>query len=365
MPTTDPALRPPTIDTSPGSEYASQARLWQGIPGIEAAANGRLWAIWYTGGKGEGPDNYVVLVTSEDDGVTWSDPVLVIDPPGRVRAFDPVPWHDPSGRLWLFWAQSEEHFDGRCGVWCITTDESAAARPQWTEPRRIADGIMMNKPIAVSDDEWLLPAAIWPHEPLREDMAESRYCNAVATTDAGETFSLRSRGDAEGRGSDEHMIVERGDGSLWMLIRMGYGIAESVSTDGGRTWSDGKPTDLGGPGSRFFIRRLQSGNLLLVNHHDFMRREGEDGFTPRNNLKAFVSDDDGRTWKGGLVLDERFSVSYPDGVQSADGTIRIIYDRERAGAKEILMAAFHEDDVLAGRQVASSTRMKMLVNRAG
>ena len=39
-------------------------------------------------------------------------------------------------------------------------------------------------------------------------------------------------------------------------------------------------------------------------------------------------DDDGATWKGGLLLDERES-SYPDGIQAEDGTLFIIYDHQR------------------------------------
>ena len=31
----------------------------------------------------------MVLVTSDDDGQTWSGPRLVIHPPGPVRAYDP------------------------------------------------------------------------------------------------------------------------------------------------------------------------------------------------------------------------------------------------------------------------------------
>jgi hypothetical protein len=93
----------PMIDVRPGLKYASNMRRFQGIPGIERAPNGRLWAVWYAGGPGqpgEGPGNYVVLVTSDDDGRSWSQPKLVIDPPGDfARAFDPVLWHDPRGRL--------------------------------------------------------------------------------------------------------------------------------------------------------------------------------------------------------------------------------------------------------------------------
>ena len=100
----------------PGPEYGTGERIWQGIPGIERSQGGRLWAAWYSGGETEGPDNYVLVVTSSDDGKSWSEPLLVIDPPGNVRAFDPCLWHDPSGRLWLFWAQSDGWFDGRAGV---------------------------------------------------------------------------------------------------------------------------------------------------------------------------------------------------------------------------------------------------------
>src|SRR5260370_1271369 len=86
-PPSDPALAPPRIATSAGEEYADTTRKFQGIPAIERARNGRLWVLWYGGDTREGPQNYVVLVTSANDGKTWSAPKLVIDPPGLVRAF--------------------------------------------------------------------------------------------------------------------------------------------------------------------------------------------------------------------------------------------------------------------------------------
>jgi Neuraminidase (sialidase) len=76
----DRALIAPTIHFSPGPEYSSASRAWQGIPTIECARNGRLWAAWYSGGAGEGPENYVVLETRDDGGATWSSPQLVDQP---------------------------------------------------------------------------------------------------------------------------------------------------------------------------------------------------------------------------------------------------------------------------------------------
>ena len=36
---------------------------------------------------------------------------------------------------------------------------------------------------------------------------------------------------------DEHHLIERRDGSLWLTARTETGLHESMSTDGGRTWN--------------------------------------------------------------------------------------------------------------------------------
>jgi len=355
-------LQPPAVYTSPGPEYTAVARLWQGIPGIERTTGGRLYAVWYSGGDGEGPENYVVVIASDDIGISWSEPKVVIDPPREVRAYDPVLWHDPLGRLWLFWAQSYGWFDGRSGTWALRCDNPDSDTLSWTEPRRLQNGIMMNKPTVLSTGEWLLPSAVWNRDPKLPEMDRERFSNVVMSTDKGETWFRIGGADVSDRTFDEHMIIERRDRSLWMLVRTQYGIGESISEDRGKTWSHGKPSMLPGPNARFFIRRLNSGRILLVNHHNFMNSELK---PQRINLTAFLSDDDGRTWKGGLLLDGRMNVSYPDGVEAEDGRIFIIYDRSRHGEKEILMAVFREIDVLAGEIVSDDARLNVLVNKAG
>ena len=141
-----------------------------------------------------------------------------------------------------------------------------------------------------------------------------------------------------------------------MLVRTRYGIGESTSTDGGKTWSEFQPSSIPHVVSRFFIRRLISGKLLLVRHNP-PEMKG------RSHLTAYLSDDDGKTWTGGLLLDERLAVSYPDGAQDKDGVIRVIYDFERNKSKQILMAAFTEGDVAAG-QPSGTTRLRVLINQA-
>ena len=153
------------------------------------------------------------------------------------------------------------------------------------------------------------------------------------------------------------MLVERRDGSLWMLVRTTFGLGQSISADGGRTWSAGSEY-MNGPNvanKRFFLRRLRSGALLLVRN---------DGPTrARSHLTAFVSDDEGATWAGRLVLDERVGVSYPDGVQAENGSIYVIYDYDRAGEGVIQLATFREEDVRAGRPMTNAVRLGLEISR--
>lgn len=348
----EPALQSPSINLTPGPEYADGTRMFQGIPAIERAPNGRLLAAWYGGGKGEDQLNYVMLATSPDEGKTWSPLKMVIDPdgPGPVRAFDPCLWHDPAGRLWFFWAQRNSYT--RCYTWAMVSENSGDENPKWSAPVKIADGILMNKPLATSGGAWLLPVANWNRE---------GSSGVIVSEDKGASWRVLGKAtipDPAHRNCDEHMLVERGDGSLLMWVRTKYGIGQSISTNGGATWPDIEKAPLEHEQARFFIRRLNSGKLLLVKHGPLDKRVG------RKQLMAFLSDDDAKTWQGGLMLDERKLISYPDGVQSPDGTIYIIYDRDRKNEKQILLAAFTEADILAKKAVSPATRLQVLVNQA-
>jgi len=347
-------LLPPQHVGPPGAEHASTNRGFQGIPSLAVAPGGRLWANWYAGvTPGEDQNNYVVVSTSGDDGETWTE-TLIIDPDGAgpVRAFDPELWLAPDGRLFVFWAQAQGHEGSVAGVWCVTTDQPDSATPTWSEPRRLTDGIMMCKPIALADGRWVLPASTW-----RKTDDSARM---IVSDDRGKTWNLQGACNvpAADRQFDEHMLIERRDGSLWMLARTNYGIGESVSTDGGKTWPELRPTQIAHPSARFFITRLESGNLLLVKHGPLTEKTG------RSHLTAYLSADDGASWQGGLLLDERSGVSYPDGQQTPDGRFRIIYDFSRTGARQILMATFTEADVLAGRAVTDAVRLRQQVSQA-
>jgi hypothetical protein len=346
-PASDIALAPAHVIVSPWKQHIPPTKR-QGVPGIECTTKGRLWTVF--GRDVESTRNFQVLKYSDDDGATWSDVKLMVLPRAGTRAMSPAIWIDPRGRLWLFWGQAAGLQDGRYGIWAIHTDEPDAPEPAWSAPRRLGDGIMLNKPTVLANGDWLLTSSVW-----KADNSIKVY----ASTDQGGTFALRGTANVpnpESRGPDEPMIVERKDGSLWMMVRM-RGLAETISRDGGKTWTPVAKIAIAHCTSRFFLRRLQSGALLLVKHGGLNEK------VKREKLTAFVSDDDGATWQGGLMLDEREDVTYPDGAQAGDGTIYVVYDHQRTPLGEVLMATFREEDVRAGKAVTDGVRLQAVIDR--
>ena len=364
----DLALLPPTLNTNPLPEY-DYDRLDYGMTiGIERTPKGRIWAAW-VGGE-DGPRAFMLAATSDDDGESWSKPRLAIDSQSPRM---PIPrsvivgnlWTDPLGRLWFFFDQTMNHFDGRGGLWTAVCENPDADAPVWSAPRRIWHGAALNKPTVLASGEWLLPAYLLqnpgfgPFGGVFPELDPQRGVNLLVSKNQGATWECRACIPFPNPDWHEPMIVERADGSLWMLARTRAGIAETVSADAGHTWSAPAYTSgIGHPSARFHLRRLASGRILLVKHgRTIAAHEG------RSQLTAWLSADEGKTWQGGLMLDERKGISYPDGFQAPDGRIYISYDRNRSTDGEILLARFTEEDVLAATLVSAGSKLRTLVSR--
>ena len=100
---------PKYINFNPGEESHEKNRAWQGCPSIAITKGGRLFAAWFSGGMFEPCiHNYNILVKSEDQGKTWSKPILTIysDYEKMNRNIDLQLWVDEFNRLWAMWTNS-------------------------------------------------------------------------------------------------------------------------------------------------------------------------------------------------------------------------------------------------------------------
>jgi len=333
---------------------ATTGQQWLGIPGIERTPAGRLFVTWFSGGDTEpAPENAVYISRCEPGGAAFGPPELMAAPDADgTRAYDSALWIDPTGVLWLIYNRSNraarEH-----GVWVRTCADPDAPEPVWSAPRQIPFPVpymfRLNKPTVLTTGEWLMPMTFGPRadDQWFTDRHRQNLQGVGLSTDGGRTWALHGDVKAPPLAS-ENMVIENRDGSVTMYIRSGGGVIwQSRSHDGGRTWSEGEPTTIPHPGSRFFLRQLPDGDWLLIHNPEAGRRTG---------LEARVSRDEGASWSAGLVLDERDLVSYPDAVITPEGTILCVHDRERnaiyggqerehEGAGEILLSTFSKADI--------------------
>ncbi len=358
--TDDPALVPVKVNVNPLPRYSVDSLDFAMMCGGVAHTPGkRLWAFWTAGG--DSGKAFTVLMHSDDDGNTWSDVDVVLDahePDRERKTMGGCLWCDPEGRLWAFYGQSMSYFDGRSGTWYIRCDNPDSDCPVWSDPKRIWHGSATNTPIVLKSGKWLLPVTLGDGGGKFPELDAFRGADVLVSSDRGDTWEYSGGLRFPRPDYNEHCIVELSDGRIWMTARTGEGIWQSFSSDEGHTWTVSSKY-LNHNRSRHLIMRLESGRLMLVKHGKPDENPGK-----RVRLTAFISDDEGKTWSGGLTLDERKNAAYPYGCQAAGGAIYIVYDRNRDNYGEILMARISEKSIAEGSP-RSEDGLRKIVAKVG
>lgn len=370
------SLLPADVYAAPlPARYQDENRMFLCGPGIAVSPGGRLWVTFKSGDIGEDEDNCTIVVTSGDRGETWSKPILAVDIDGPVRTNDPGIWTDPNGKVTLMFGQVYGFWDGRGGLWTMTAENGDDEQTQWSDPVRLSDGYTKNKPFITQEGRWLYLiehmgpegrrgryAKGEPMDPQRiHPRPELNHANVFVSDDQGKSLSYfgQAKIPPKDKTYQEHMIVAKQDGTLWMLGRTKYGIGEAFSTDGGQTWTEMSPAKgIKGPSSRFFFQRLASGNLLLIKNGAEI-----DQASRRTHMTAYLSEDDGATWPYQILLDER-ATSYPDVAQDSEGVLHIVHDFGRYREKIVCYHRLTEADIRAGELVTSGSRLGGIANQA-
>ena len=337
------------------TRYAESIRKFQGCPTVAVTPGGRIYLGWYSGGVCEPHmDNYNLLVYSDDEGKSWSLPLLVI-PSNKeklIHALDIQLWTAPDGSLHVYWVQNNtkpapdvkpqskpgqpmvirdgylfDDFVHAC--WESVCKDPDSDAPSFSAPRYIGQGFLRSKPLVLANGAWIN---------FSYDQTSDRYGYSI-TADSGATYERRYGAKKLSTYFDETMAYQRQDGSIRMLARSTLGeLAESCSYDNGASWTDAKLSGIVSTDTRFFVSRTPSGRVLLIKNDDRKIRK---------NMTLCLSEDDGATWKYQCCIDTRQGISYPDADIRGE-KIYLTYDRERTDAKEILFTLFTEDDIING-----------------
>ncbi len=299
---------------------------------IVESGPGQLAAAWFGGTKERNPD-VGIWFTRQESG-KWLRPVEVangvqVSGP-RYPTWNPVLFQPQHGPLVLFYKVGPKPSEW----WGMMMTSSDGGRT-WSNPARLPDGILgpvKNKPVTLSDGSWLAPSST-------EGQGGWRV-HFELTSDGGRTWQIIGPVD-KGPGVDaiQPSVIFLGGARLEALCRTRNGvIAETLSTDNGRTWSPLARTTLPNPNSGTDAVTLADGRQLLVYNHSSPPLERPTKGV-RYPLDVAISTN-GQTWKHVLTLEDEprgSGYAYPAVIQTSDGRVHITYTWDRKLIKHVVL----------------------------
>ena len=274
--------------------------------GFATLGSGRIifcYTQFYGGGADHSPAR-IVRIHSDDQGRTWSQPVVAVENVGGNNVMSVSLLRLASGKLAMFYLLKNSWIDCRPQM-RLSADDGET----WSEAKGILDApgyfVMNNdRVIQTSKGRLIIPLAF--HRSRGSDPQSGKSFDVRAITmwiysdDDGTTWQESASWWAlpmrSGTGLQEPGIVELADGSLFSWARTDQGAQHGFrSTDDGKTWTPPEPTELQSPVSPASIRRIPGSNDLLALYNDhsgkFPIPKGK-----RTPLVAAISSDGGRTW---------------------------------------------------------------------
>jgi predicted neuraminidase len=294
-----------------------------------------LAAAWFGGTHERHPD--VGIWFSLDLGGTWSKPVQVVDgfqhDSLRYPTWNPVLFKPEDGPLMLFYkvGPNPREWWGML----VTSDDGGRS---WSKPRKLGEdaavgellGPVKNKPVQLADGTLLCPSST----EVKNGEQEIWRAHIEMTRDGGKNWEVY--GPIEGDfNAIQPSILTYSDGRMQILCRTREQVvAESWSTDQGRTWSPMEATLLPNPNSGTDAVTLKDGRQLLVYNHTVRKGPFPSG---RDMINVAVSSD-GVHWKTSLTLERsEGEYSYPAVIQTSDGLVHITYTFNRLSIKHVVV----------------------------
>lgn len=291
---------------------------YEAFPDICRLPDGRLFCViyagydhvslpsekWKNGGK-------IIGIYSDNEGRTWSEPVLVYDGPYDDR--DPsVTVIDNKKVICNFFSLKPaegKSYEG-LGTYMVVSEDLGQT---WSKPRIITTNYYCSSPIRILPNGNLILALYAGNE--------KKNCGAVVIShNKGESWSgpidvplgelqLDAEPDICILSNEKLYMAQRGKDSK----SMGY----SISTDWGKTWTISQPLKF--PGHCPYLHRTVNNVIVMGIRY------------PGKGTYIVVSTDECNTWSDPILVDPCIG-AYPSMVNLKDGTVLIVYYEEGSGS---------------------------------
>jgi len=305
-----PECHASTIVETPGGMVAA----WFGGEHEKNPAVG-IWVARHRDGKWMRAVEVATGSEGEDRDYACWNPVLFRPAVGPVMLFYKV---GPTPSTW--W-----------GMLMTSGDDGAT----WSAPRRLGEssavghllGPVKNKPIQLADGAILCPSST-EHEGWR--------VHFELTRDLGRSWEVIGPiHDGKEFGAIQPSVLTYPDGRLQVLCRSRQGrITQSWSEDQGASWGPMTATTLPNPNAGTDAVTLSDGRQLLVYNHAVRNQPFPAG---REILNVALSRD-GLEWATVLTLERSDGeFSYPAVIQAADGKVHVTYTYRRESVKHVVL----------------------------
>jgi len=358
---------------------------------IVETPEGDLLICWYHGsGEGEADDVKVLGARKRRGKSGWSEPFLLADTP-NLPDLNPVLFIDPRGVLWLFWTTFLDNSAGGVLIkYRTATEYDDDGPPMWEwqdiihcRPRNFEHlyselldsieivraehikenpklGKIINQQRRAIHDKlsrrlgWMIRTQ--PIMTSNSRMMLGLYhdifaCSLAAFTDDwGKTWSFSEPIQNVYLGLIQPSFVIRRDDTIVAFMRdNGYPkqIRVAKSQDAGVSWQKVRAMDIPNPGKSIQCLALKNGHWILLCND---MKKGN------YRLTAFLSDDEGSSWKWRRVIEDvgkgNGAVTYPTLIQSKDGSLHCTFTyKTKEKTESIKYVHFNEAWIKAGEKL--------------
>lgn len=311
-------------------------------PTLLETKDGGLICAWFAGTFEGSGDISIIVSKLNPETQEWSEATVVSKGIDRSEQ-NPAFFRAPNDEIWLIYTSQLSRQEGKDNMQftsIIMVQKSADEGKNWGEPEVLFEdeGTFSRQAVQIlSNGRWIFSTWICEDsaEGLTNDPTEFRISD-----DEGTTWKKVRMPESNGRVHANVIEVTEGHLVAFMRSRFADYIYRSESNDFGDTWTVPEPTTLPNNNASISAIKLDSGEIALAyNRNSASNAEFGKVAWPglRNPVAVSVSEDGGKTWPIGRVLEaaEGFIGSenkvnnsqheYPTILQDSEGTLHLVY----------------------------------------
>ena len=287
--------------------FSSHAREYVSVKASGIAVTGQE-RVWTTSIATDEDGRNSVLLSRTDDFQTWKRDTLNID-----NCIEAVLWSAPTQELMMFYSTMDGYIRTK-----VCADPLAVS-PTWTEGADLGRGPWKcTSPPVVSQGNWILSVAF------------QKGVFTLTSADNGKTWT---RGkifikvpDKVSGDNNPVMTSDQQGISIYMRTTGTTHCYRAQSFDNGLTWN-APVAFMPNPDRDIAFERLPDGRLLMVK----CSRLDHNVHIASQRVIAYLSDDDGQTWYGGLVAAGGRKAVDPKVTLGSNGCLYIYYTHDAQG----------------------------------